>query len=416
MYSEKLVVITSFPQKGNVHDKKVVGIASYSKNTLLAIKQYKKTLKITVIAEILNRKKEKYEDSGIKIKRVWKRNSFFSFFPLIKEVLVESRGTKNILIEFEVSMFGNTFHILPFPLLLLILRLCGKKITIVNHQVIQDINELGGHINLKGKILPFLLNFLITNFYRLMLLLSSKVVVFDEVLKTGLSAYGNKNKITVIPHGVENFSCKPLTKGEAKQRLKIPTDDFVILAFGFIAWYKGTDWLINEFKKMNPDNKIKLIVAGGPNPNHLGKKYYKDYLDKIKTDCKKYNILLTGFVKEEDIPLYFQACDVAVLPYRTLMSASGPLSIALSFKKAFLVSDKLGGIFETGDIKQQLNSQSFDKNNLIFNFDGSFMEKVEYLEKNSDVIKKLEEFSGELAKLRAWDRIGVYYYEEIFKN
>lgn len=249
-----------------------------------------------------------------------------------------------------------------------------------------------------------------------MLLLSSKVVVFDEVLKTGLSAYGNKNKITVIPHGVENFSCKPLTKGEAKQRLKIPTDDFVILAFGFIAWYKGTDWLINEFKKMNPDNKIKLIVAGGPNPNHLGKKYYKDYLDKIKTDCKKYNILLTGFVKEEDIPLYFQACDVAVLPYRTLMSASGPLSIALSFKKAFLVSDKLGGIFETGDIKQQLNSQSFDKNNLIFNFDESFMEKVEYLEKNSDVIKKLEEFSGELAKLRAWDRIGIYYYEEIFKN
>ena len=313
-------------------------------------------------------------------------------------------------------MFGNTFHILPFPLLLLILRLCGKKITIVNHQVIQDINELSGHINLKGKILPFLLNFLITNFYRLMLLLSSKVVVFDEVLKTGLSAYGNKNKITVIPHGVENFSCKPLTKEEAKQRLKIPADDFVILAFGFIAWYKGTDWLINEFKKMNPNNKIKLIVAGGPNPNHLGKKYYKDYLDKIKTDCKKYNILLTGFVKEEDIPLYFQACDVAVLPYRTLMSASGPLSIALSFKKAFLVSDKLAGIFETGDIKQQLKSQGFDKNNLIFNFDESFMEKVEYLEKNSDVIKKLEELSGQLAKLRAWDRIGVYYYEEIFKS
>src|ERR1035437_4056562 len=100
MISEKLVVITSFPPKGIVHDKSVVGIASYAKNTLLALKKHKKELEIIVLAEIINQK-ENYEDEGVLVKRVWKRGSFTIFLQFVREILA-LKDSKNILIEFEV--------------------------------------------------------------------------------------------------------------------------------------------------------------------------------------------------------------------------------------------------------------------------------------------------------------------------
>lgn len=413
MKEEKLLVITSFPPKGIVHDKSVVGIASYAKNTLLGIKKYKKDVDITVLAESLDGKKENYEDDGIKVKRVWKRNSFSTFLILLNEILT-SKNTKKILIEFEVAMFGDNIFLLPFPVFLLFLKLLGKKVTIVSHQVISNIEDLSGHINLNSKFKIFLLNLSIHFFYRLMLLLSSEIIVFDEVLKRKLAKFGSLGKIAVITHGVEDFKLQ-ISKTEARKKLNLAESDFVLLYFGFLAWYKGTDLLIKYFNEINnPDKSIKLIIAGGPNPNHEGKKYYRDYIENIEENCKNSNIMLTGFVKEEDIPLYFQASDLIVLPYRTLMSASGPFSIALSFKKPFLVSDKLSEMFETEDISQLLKFEKIAKSELIFNLEKGFTEEIEALKNDKSLFAKLEEFSTKLAKLRSWDKIGAYYYEKLF--
>jgi glycosyltransferase involved in cell wall biosynthesis len=415
MHSEKLVVITSFPEKGAVHGHKVVGIASYAKNTLLALRKYNKNLKVTVLAEKLDSKAQDYLDNGMFIKRVWKRNSLLSFFGLLRQTLSLSKDTNNILIEFEVAMFGNIPYLLPFPLFILILRLFGKKVTIVSHQVITDIKELSGHINLKGSLYTGILNFFIHNFYRLMLLLSNRVIVFDDALKTNLSRFGDLNKIKVIPHGVEVFD-NLIAKNEARMKIGLLPDDFVVLAFGFLAWYKGSDWLINEFKEINSEYpKIKLIVAGGPNPNHLDKKFYRDYINKIKRACVKSNIILTGFVKEEDIPYYFQASDVIALPYRTMMSSSGPLSIAFSFKKPFLVSKQLSPLFETSDLKTLLKKEGINQRELIFDLNSDFNRKIISLYTNIENVDKYQKLSGELANLRLWDKIGGKYYDELFK-
>jgi len=409
MISEKLVVITSFPPKGIIHDKSVVGIASYAKNTLLGLKKYKKELDITVLAEILNQK-ENYEDEDILVKRAWKRASFGIFPRLLKEIFA-LKDTKDVLIEFEVAMFGDFPHLLPFPVFLLLLKLMGKKITIVSHQVIPDIAALSGHLNLESKFKTHLLNFCIHSFYRIMLLLAFQTIVFDKTLKDNLSHFGSSTKIKVVPHGVEEFK-NPVSRSEACKKLNFSENDFVLLYFGYLAWYKGADWLVDEYIKLKKDTQIKLIMAGGPNPNHANKTYYQEYIQKIEAECAKNDIILTGFVKEEDISLYFQASDLIVLPYRTLMSASGPLSIAFSFQKPFLVSEALAPMFETEDIKEVLDELKIDKNDLIFSSD--FKDKIKKFQTEPDFGKKTEELSKVLAQKRNWNEIGKTYYETLF--
>jgi glycosyltransferase involved in cell wall biosynthesis len=409
--SSKLLVITSFPPEGIVHDKSVVGIASYAKNTLLALKKQQKELEITVLAEELNGKKEIYEDANLSIKRIWKRNSLLTFYTLLKETLLNE--SKTVLIEFEVAMFGDFIFLLPFPIFLLILKLFGKKVTIVCHQVISDIEDLSGHINLNGEFKIYFINVFIGFFYKLMITLASKIIVFDKILKEKLSKFGDSEKIDVIPHGVEDFK-SVRSRNKTREELGFKENDFVLLYFGFLAWYKGTDLLIEYFKDINnSDKSTKLVIAGGPNPNHISKNYYQSYIRSIEEECKKNNIILTGFVREEDIPLYFQACDLVVLPYRTLMSASGPLSIAFSFQKPFVVSEALRGMFETFDINTSLNKLGIDKDALVFTNSEA---KVKILKiKNDPVLRKnIADLSKAIAEKRNWQKIAQLYNETIF--
>lgn len=413
MSSEKLVVITSFPQKGIIHGKSVVGVASYTKNTLLALKRYRDDAQITVLAERLDGKKESYEDEGIKVKRVWKRSSFTTFALIFKEIL-SLKGSKNILVEFEVAMFGDYLFLLPFPIFLFLLKVFRKKVTIVSHQVITDIEKLSGHINLNSNLKINLLNFFIGIFYRLMIIMSFQVIVFDNVLKKRLGYFGNENKIVVIPHGVEKFK-NAISKNDSRNKLRLEQNDFILLYFGYLAWYKGVDLLVKYFNEMkNDESSIKLIIAGGPNPNHLRKKYYQDYIQNIKQDCRNNNIILTGFINEEDIPLYFQASDLAVFPYRTLMSASGPLSIAFSFQKPVIVSKALSGMFETTDLKDALDELGLNKDEMIFETLDEFENKIKQIKTTPALKERLESLSLLMAEKRSWSEIGKLYYETLF--
>lgn len=424
MKAQNLVVISSYPPKNTTHDKHIVGIASYAKNTLTALRTIdkKNELNISVLAEKLPAKSgsEKiYIENGINISRVWERNSFKAFPLLIKELLRFHKNTKNVLIELELSMFGNLLHLAFFPLFVILLRVLGKKVTIVFHQIIPDIKELYGHINIDLNDWRInILNILIRLFYVLVLFAASKAIVFDEALKHELKKFGNGNKISVIPHGVETFN-NPPTKKEARMKLNISPDSFVLLCFGFIAWYKGTDWLIQSFKQLNNERikhgkkPIDLIIAGGKNPNHANKKYYQQYIGNIEKECRVNNIRLTGFVEEKDIPLYFQACNAVVLPYRAFMSASGPLSFAMAFNKPFLVSDKLAKIFETKDMKDVLDAARIKKELLTFSLGSEFKKKINLMIDNLKFREKIADFSKKISLKRSWKYIGKLYYEEL---
>ncbi len=415
-YVPNLIVITSYPEKGKIHGVETVGIASYTKNTLLSIlkaaKKIKKNPHIVVLAEQINTEKENiYTDEGMKVYRIWKRGSILTYFQLTSKVL-RFWQTKKILIEFELSMFGHYLNLILFPLFLLLLKIFGKEIIFVSHQVVDDIGLISGHIGIeKNSFKADMINVFISFFYRLTLRCVSKVIVFEDYLKEKLSKFIDKEKIVVIPHGVESF--KNVVKKDDARKILGLKDEFIILYFGFIAWYKGTDWIVEKIK--NED--IKLIIAGGANPNHKDKKFYMNYVKNVTDQAEKTNgnIITTGFVEEKQIPLYFSACNLVVMPYRTLMSSSGPLSLALSFQKPFLISQPMEGIGRTKDFSEIMDKCKIELKDICFDLsDNSFEKKISRLSEKKEFLKGLSTFSKMLNRKRSFEKIGNQYYQEIF--
>ena len=417
---KNLLVITSYPSKSEVHGKGVVGIASYAKNTLTSLFKQDKNLKISVLAEKLKRDSLcKYTDDGISVTRVWKRGSFLTFPILLKEALKRKNNSQKILIEFELSMFGNILTLLPFPIFLFILKILGKKTYIILHQVVMSMDEIGPHLNiaqksLKASIYSYGMKF----FYKLIVLLSHEIIVFEEKLKDDLQAIGETSKITVIPHGVE-INPTELPQKSARKELGIPESSFVIVVFGFLAWYKGSDFVVQaiaDLKKSESRFKnIHLIMAGGPNPNHLSKDFYVRYIQSIEKTAHENGITITGFVEEKKINQYYAASDLIILPYRTFMSSSGPLSLAFTYNKPVIFSEPLRPYFRSQDLRSALIQSNLKENDLIFQLDPeSLSSTLTRILQNKDVLTNLTEFSSLLKKDRSWDNIAKLYYEKLF--
>lgn len=367
MKKHDLLVIASYPPQGTTHDKAIVGGASYSKNTLVHLLKAvgADNLSITVLAEALPGVTSEYMDEDIKVKRIWKKGSLTSFTSLLKAVL--GSPTKDVLLTFEFSMFGGMLSLLPLPLFLLLLKLFGKRLSIVIHQVIPSAASMSGHLNLKAESRKTsLYSILFSLFYRSLFVVSDQLIVFEDEFKRRLQKYGSSQKITVIPHGVESFKTS-LTQDAARIKLDLPLNKKIVLCFGFLAWYKGTDWCINLFAEHKEELKDSLlIIAGGPNQNHMGKPFYQDYIQKLETKADAAGIRITGFVAENELPLYFTAADLILLPYRSLMAASGPLSLAFSFEKPFLISSELAPYMDTADFKSSLTELKIDYRDVTF--------------------------------------------------
>ncbi len=418
MNKQKVIVISSYPSKEHIHDSYVGGVASYAKNTLLSIKKIKESTKldITVLADRVNQHTD-YIQKNIRVKRIWKKSSPVTFIRLAKEIFFKEHTAKSVIIEFEHQMFGGPLNLLPLPFFVMALRLSGKRVIVVCHQVIPDMNEIGPHINVQIKSSKaVIMNIMLGLFYRLLLISCSKIIVFEDNLKQRLGKYGNKKKIVTIAHGVQQFPAKP-TMFEARKNLGILEDKFVILLFGFIGWYKGTDWAIDAIKKIKNEKKNKnfeLIIAGGPNPNLEEKKHYAQYIQNIKDHCLENGIRITGFVAEKDIPLYYSAADLVVFPYRSFMSASGPLSLAMSFGKPFLLSPKLKPVIGMKDFQTEMKKLRIKEEDMHFtDFNGDFSKKLSRLEKNMQLRERISMLSTKIQKKRSWDIIGTQYYNEI---
>lgn len=399
--ANSILVVSSYPERGVKYSGKVCALGGFTKNTLLALKnEFIKSgqeKKIVVLTLKTTDQQEIYKEEDILIVRCFQRNNPFSYFSLLKAIFLFKKS-KHILVEFEFSSFGDTFTTCFFPVFLMVSRLLGKKITLVLHQVIFDLNQILGHTGLERDTFKTLfLEKMLGVFYHLLCLPAEEIIVLEEELKKRLSKIVDSEKIIVIPHGVDR-GLKLVEKKTARKRLGLKRDKKVLLYFGYLTWYKGIDWLIKNV----PGENFNLVVAGGPSFSQKDKPHYQKFLNKTYSLAHKRKIKISGFLPEELISLYFSAADLVILPYRTFMSSSGPLSLSLTFKKPFLVSKPLAKIFDSFDFQIALIETGLTKENLIFNLeDNSLRERLKDFE---HLEKKLSLFSRLMSKKRNFQK------------
>jgi glycosyltransferase involved in cell wall biosynthesis len=148
----------------------------------------------------------------------------------------------------------------------------------------------------------------------------------------GLSA----DRLRVIPHGAFDY----LTRQEDEAPLPPELQDVqgpVILAFGLIRPYKGTDVLLEAFSRID---RGELWIVGMP-------RMPMEELRRLAGRSPGRVRFIERFIPDNEIPAFMRRADVVALPYRNI-EQSGVLYTALAFGRPLVLSS-VGGFGEIGD-------------------------------------------------------------------
>lgn len=163
------------------------------------------------------------------------------------------------------------------------------------------------------------------------------VALSEAVRKDLLSLNPKKSEVALIKHPIYNHFGAKLESEKARKNLKINPLKKTLLFFGFIRKYKGLDLLIAAFEQL--DSTYQLVIAG----ECYGS--FDSYQKQIDGSKRKEDIhVFNEYIKDEDVPVFFSAADVCVLPYLTA-TQSGITSIAFHFELP-LIATNTGGLKE----------------------------------------------------------------------
>lgn len=363
---EAIFMVSLYPKKGELYSSGTSGVASYAKNITIRMQS-----PVVMLADKNNRP-HFYEEQGVLINRCFNKGKLNLWLQVLKQV-IRFPKINRVIIQFDFGMYGSllaTALIIPF---LFALKLLGKKAYVVSHHVITDVFKLRGHVGLgnswfdtvKGNIY----NFLFKTFYWLLSHLSEKIVVLEEPLKVMLAEFVTESKISVIAHGVDT-KLKSMSKLKAREQLNLKRNSFLIMYFGFVNWFKGADIFAQTFKNSEHilHQSVNALIAGGESPTMKSKKFYQQYFNEVlKTVSDSPVVNMTGYIPQEDICKYFSAADLIVFPYRHFMTASGVMSLALSYGKPFIISRELSHMFDSSEFQKTLKQVGLKKTDIIFN-------------------------------------------------
>lgn len=126
-------------------------------------------------------------------------------------------------------------------------------------------------------------------------------------------------KIRVIPCVVDSdlFAPQPLSKVlELKHRLGL-TGKKVVLFVGRVVPYKGLEYLIKAFERINAlGEQFHLLIVGGEEGTKItdASAYYQEIQRLSKAECIRERVHFLGRVEGSQLPLYYSLADVVVLP------------------------------------------------------------------------------------------------------
>ncbi len=171
--------------------------------------------------------------------------------------------------------------------------------------------------------------------------------------------YKVDRNIHIVPTGIEierffdeNVSFKEVEK--LKQKLSIQKDDFILLYVGRLAEEKNIVYLIDAVRDVIKRDKQKehlkfFIVGDGPD--------FADYQNLIKKYKMENNIILTGKVAYDQVPIYYKIADLFLTASKTetqgltvveaMASGVPPIAIDDESFRNVIIDDLNGKLFRT---------------------------------------------------------------------
>ncbi len=235
-----------------------------------------------------------------------------------------------VIVNFHESFFyrGGVLGRLITHISLSLLFLAARNIEVICHE----------YLRAAGGILGWADRLLLKAMWRL----APKVVFHTRrELEEFRRRYGDVNS-EVRRHGEAFRKMAEVSKAEARRRLGLSEEDFILLCIGFIQPHKGFDRALRAFRSVG-SSRVKLYVVGSIRLLGGWTLRYLRELRELADSCER-AYLVYRYLSDEEFDLWIIASDVVVLPYREIWS-SGVLERAKLYGRPVIASD-VGGLRE----------------------------------------------------------------------
>jgi glycosyltransferase involved in cell wall biosynthesis len=165
-------------------------------------------------------------------------------------------------------------------------------------------------------------------------------IVHSQEERARLSALLPGRRVAVMPLPTFVLSDRTCARDEARRRLRLPLDAPVLLFFGLVREYKGLRHLLAAMPEIRAElSDVQLLIAG---------EFWEDkqaYLEQIaRLGIGASVTIVDRYVPNEELPAYFAAADVAVLPYDHV-TQSAVAQLAFGFNLP-VITTHVGGLAE----------------------------------------------------------------------
>lgn len=160
------------------------------------------------------------------------------------------------------------------------------------------------------------------------------LVAIGEAQRAALTSAGLP-PADVIPPGIDPQHFSPGDRAEARSRVKLPPDAAVVLYVGRLAADKNVETLITAFARLPPRTPRPrlLIIGDGP----LRAKLHQ-LSSQLGSDAAT---TFLPFVPHQDLPWYYRAADVAVVPSNYLETFCMVALEAIACRCPLIVTDQV---------------------------------------------------------------------------
>ncbi len=275
----------------------------------------------------------------------WKKsisNGFFGLMNLgiLKQLFKQKKSVIiihgwNYVTHVMVIIFGKLFgH-----------TICLRAETPLNQELLK--NKV--HLFLKNIYLKFLFVFIDKYLY-----IGEQNKLFYKSLSV------KEEKLIFVPYAVDNKRFQNIYQSvsvmEARTHLRLPADKKIILFSGKYISKKRPMDLLEAFSKMESEKVILVFVGEGEL-----RKSMQEFIDLNHLSGK---VILTGFVNQHEIPLYYRAANIFVMCSGAGETWGLSVNEAMNFGLPVIISEtcgsshdlidenKNGNVYKTGDIKE----------------------------------------------------------------
>ena len=118
------------------------------------------------------------------------------------------------------------------------------------------------------------------------------------------------NKITIAEPGVDHARFRPLDQSDCRRLLGLANDRRYLVTVGRTTPLKGFEVLLDALSTMEPGDRPTLLVIGGEKGSAEVRR-----LESVAQELGLAGrVLFTGSVSHDELPLYYGAADICVVP------------------------------------------------------------------------------------------------------